>query len=246
MASSNAARGRRADRPRASARARPAADATSTDAGDAAAWRDGIVSRFLELRPTLIARMQASIPPELHAELETVTGRQLQALTRLPVEGLTMRRLATTLGVSGAAACVLADRLAAQGLAKRQADPDDRRVVRLVPSKHGRAVAQRYLEAQRHATTALLARLSDEQVTAWIDIMETLAADSEGAKTSEGAESDDSGAAARAGRAGDATAADTGDEPTAGRTGKPPGERARNRPADREAATRTDLVGATR
>ncbi|MGH2844363.1 MAG: MarR family transcriptional regulator, partial [Solirubrobacteraceae bacterium] len=144
---------------------------------DAAPWREEVVGRVLELRPAVIARMEASIPTELHAELESVTGRQLQALARVPPEGLTMRQLAKAIGVSGPAACTLADRLAAQGLIDRRADPDDRRVVRLMRSERGDTFAHRYLEAQRYAINALLARLSDEQVVAWVDIMEALAAD---------------------------------------------------------------------
>jgi|SRR5579875_1246392 len=142
-----------------------------------AAWRAEIVARFMELRPTVVARMQASIPPELHAELESVTGRQLQALSQLPPEGLTMRQLAASLGITAAAASVLADRLTAQDLAERRTDPGDRRVVRLAPTPQGRGAAERYLEAQRRAVSGLLARLTDEQAAAWLDIMETLAAD---------------------------------------------------------------------
>jgi DNA-binding MarR family transcriptional regulator len=137
----------------------------------------------MELRPTVIARMQASIPAELRNSFESVTGRQLQALARIPATGLTMHELAGSLGVSGAAATVLADRLSAQGLVDRNTDPRDRRIVRLVPSAQGAALSRRYLEAQRQGVNALLERLSDEQVTAWIDIMETLAADDEPASS---------------------------------------------------------------
>ncbi len=40
-------------------------------------------------------------------------------------------------------------------------------------------MAERYRQAQRRAVAALLERLSDAQVDAWLDIMETLAADDE-------------------------------------------------------------------
>ncbi|MDR3036065.1 MAG: MarR family transcriptional regulator [Kitasatospora sp.] len=145
--------------------------------GQGAAGRAAAVDRFLKLRPTVLARMQASVPPELQASLGQVTGRQLLALTLLPAEGLPMRGLATALGVTGAAACVLADRLVAQGLAERSADPVDRRVVRLTTTTEGKKVTGRYREAQRRAVTALLKRLTDDQVRAWLDIMETLAAE---------------------------------------------------------------------
>jgi DNA-binding MarR family transcriptional regulator len=64
-------------------------------------------------------------------------------------------------------------------LADRRADPADRRVVRLAPTPEGMAVAERYRDNQRRAVAALLNRLSDAQVAAWLDIMETLAAGEE-------------------------------------------------------------------
>src|SRR6266542_4153433 len=132
-----------------------------------AARRAQTVARFVELRPAVLARMRESVPDELRAGRGAATGRQLQALARLPWDGLTMRELAGFLRVTGAAASVLADRLVAQGLVERRADRGDRRIVRLAPTPEGRAVA------------ALLERLSDDQVEVWLDIMETLAAGDE-------------------------------------------------------------------
>ncbi len=144
-----------------------------------AARRAQTVARFVELRPAVLARMRESVPDELRAGRGAATGRQLQALARLPWDGLTMRELAGFLRVTGAAASVLADRLVAQGLVERRADRGDRRIVRLAPTPEGLAVAERYREAQRRAVAALLERLSDDQVEAWLDIMETLAAGDE-------------------------------------------------------------------
>jgi DNA-binding MarR family transcriptional regulator len=141
-----------------------------------AAWRARTVARVVELRPVVLALMRESVPDELQAEFGQATGRQLQALAHLPQDGMTMGELAAFLRVSGAAASVLAERLVAQGLAARRADPADRRVVRLAPTPHGMAVAERYRDNQRRGVAALLDRLSDAQVAAWLDIMETLAA----------------------------------------------------------------------
>lgn len=137
--------------------------------------RAAAVDRFVQLRPVVLARMAASVPPELRAGFESVTRRQLQALDVLPATGLTMRELASALGVSGATATVLGDRLVAQGLAVRATDAADRRVVRLAPSAQGSALIERYREAQRRAVAALLDSLTDEQVAAWLDVMQTLA-----------------------------------------------------------------------
>lgn len=136
--------------------------------------------RFLELRSTVLARMQASVPADLQAELGAATSHQLEALGRLPDGGLTMHQLASSLAISGAAACALADRLVTQGLAERLTSPDDRRVVRLAPTAKGRGLAQRHQEAQRRAVVDLMKRLDDRQVAAWLDIMETLAGADEG------------------------------------------------------------------
>src|SRR6266851_7088487 len=119
-----------------------------------AARRAGTVARFVELRPAVLARMRESVPDELRAGRGAATGRQLQALARLPRDGLTMRELADFLRVSGAAASVLAERLVAQGLAERRPGPGDRRIVRLAPTPEGMAVAERYRQAQRRAVAA--------------------------------------------------------------------------------------------
>jgi MarR family transcriptional regulator, transcriptional regulator for hemolysin len=153
-----------------------------------AAWRAQIVARVVQLRPVVLALMRESVPDELQAGLRGVTGRQLQALARLPRDGMTMGELAAFLKVTGAAASVLAERLVAQGLAARHADPGDRRVVRLAPTPEGMAVAERYRDNQRRAVAALLDRLSDAQVAAWLDVMETLAAGGEPAPRTAAAE----------------------------------------------------------
>jgi DNA-binding MarR family transcriptional regulator len=140
-----------------------------------AQWRAQIVARVVELRPVVLALMRESAPDELQAGFGHVTGRQLQALARLPADGLAIGELAAFLRVSGAAASVLADRLAEQGLAVRHADAEDRRVVRLVPTQDGMALADRYRAYQRRGVAALLERLSDAQVAAWLDVMEALA-----------------------------------------------------------------------
>ncbi len=137
--------------------------------------RAQIVARVVELRPEVLALMRESAPEELDAGFGHVTGRQLQVLTHLPADGLTMGEVAAFLRVSGAAASVLADRLVSQDLAVRHADPADRRVVRLVPTPQGAVLAERYREYQRRGVAALLDRLSDAQVVAWLDVMETLA-----------------------------------------------------------------------
>jgi len=163
-----------------------------------AGWRAQIVARVVELRPMVLALMRESAPEELEAGFGHVTGRQLHLLAYLPPDGLTMGEVAAFLRVSGAAASVLADRLVGQDLVVRHADPADRRVVRLVPTPQGAALAERYREYQRRGVAALLDRLSDAQVVAWLDVMETLASGREAATP---AAAGPAGAAAPAGAA---------------------------------------------
>ncbi|MGH9102720.1 MAG: MarR family transcriptional regulator [Acidimicrobiales bacterium] len=139
--------------------------------------RQEAADRFMALQPAVMTRMADSVPDELRPECESVTAHQLKALIRLPADGLTMHQLAADLSVSGATASALADRLVAKGLARRGTDPRDRRVVRLAPSPEGADLAQRWRAARRQMIVGLLDRLRDEQVAAWLDIMETLAAE---------------------------------------------------------------------
>jgi DNA-binding MarR family transcriptional regulator len=137
--------------------------------------RADAVDRYLQLRPLIRARMEATVPDELRAEFADVTPHQMRALLALGGDGVTMGALAEAMGVSKATASVLGDRLVALELADRCPDPADRRRVRLVPTARGRSLALRGLEVQRRAAATLFARLSDPQVEAWLDVLETLA-----------------------------------------------------------------------
>lgn len=137
--------------------------------------REAAVERFLQLRPAVLAKMDESVPPDLAAEFESITIQQLRAVVCLAAGGLTMHDLAARLRISGPTTCALADRLVVRGLAERAADPADRRVVRLALSPRGDELARRYGESRRKAVASLFERLSDQQVAAWLEIMETLA-----------------------------------------------------------------------
>jgi DNA-binding MarR family transcriptional regulator len=134
------------------------------------------ISRYLELRPLVRQRMEGSVPPQLREEFASMTPHQLRALLALPIAGISMKELAEAMNVTGATASVLADRLVAQGLACRSHDATDRRVVRLAPSEQGKNVADKARRAQRQMAKALFSQLSDPQVEAFLDVMETMAA----------------------------------------------------------------------
>lgn len=139
------------------------------------ARRSELVERFMALRPVLVARMQAAVPEEIRNELGAVTSHQLQALSQLPRAGLTMHELARAIEISGASACALADRLVSRGLAARETDAADRRVVRLVRTELGDQLAERYDESKRRQIAVLLERLTDEQAEQFLGVIELLA-----------------------------------------------------------------------
>jgi DNA-binding MarR family transcriptional regulator len=137
--------------------------------------RDLAITTYLELVPVVRARLSASVPEELHREIQSMTAHQLRALLLLPSQGTSMGQLATQLGVTSATVSVLADRLVSQGLAVRSRDPSDRRVVRLAPSPKGSTLAARAADQRRRSVGQMFAQLSDGQVIALIDVLRTLA-----------------------------------------------------------------------
>ncbi|PZS18955.1 MAG: hypothetical protein DLM54_07810 [Acidimicrobiales bacterium] len=147
-----------------------------------ATWPDrgSLVERFLELQPVLGRRLGACLTPELREELGSVTIHQLQVVKHLGPGPLTMRELSRDLDVSESATTAAADRLVRQGLAERRADPTDRRVVRLALSERGRSFTEKFHQARRGQVEKAFEVLSDAQVGAFVDVLETLAADPAG------------------------------------------------------------------
>lgn len=137
--------------------------------------RGALVERFLELQPVLGRSLGAHLPTDRREELGSITCHQMQVVMRLGPEPPTMRELARELDVSESAATAAADRLVRQGLAVRQAHPGDRRVVRLALSDRGREFTEMFREARRHQIEQAFTVLSDSQVLAFVDVLETLA-----------------------------------------------------------------------
>lgn len=136
--------------------------------------RADLVKRFFELRPQMERRFTDDVSKELHDELGNVTLHQLSVLRELRHGPVSMRELAKTVGVSESAATATADRLVRQGLAERQSDPTDRRVVRLAQSERGARITEAAERQANRKTKAILSVLSDEQLSQLIDIFETL------------------------------------------------------------------------
>jgi DNA-binding MarR family transcriptional regulator len=93
----------------------------------------------------------------------------LHVLTVLEAEGpMPMSRLADTLDVSVASATGIVSRMEERGLVERRHDQDDRRVVLVVPTEAGVAVFTDMMAARREHLTGVLARLTDEELEAFL------------------------------------------------------------------------------
>ena len=138
--------------------------------------RQELLDRFLELRPALVRRFAAARSPELRSELGSVTVHQLEVLHGLAAGDVTMSQLARRLDISESAATDLADRLVRQGLAKRQADLRDRRVVVLALSDEGRRIIGRIERQRREMAESILGALSDAQLGELLRLIEVMVA----------------------------------------------------------------------
>lgn len=135
-----------------------------------------LIERLVALQPHLERVLDVRLPPWLRDELGAVTEHQLAALEQLPQGGRTMREFADGVGISGAAATDLADRLVARGLAERREDPADRRTVRLLPTGRGLAIHQACQAWRRQRIATVLRRLTADQLTSLVRILAALAA----------------------------------------------------------------------
>jgi len=141
--------------------------------------RGELVERFVALRPMFNRCLLSKVlPPDVQAEVRSVTIHQLEAVDRLFPSGLTMGALARSLGITDGSAAVLSDRLVKQGLAIRKPDASDRRVVWLEPSERAVALIQRFRTLEREALEANLRALDDQELTTLLDLIAKVAAGS--------------------------------------------------------------------
>jgi DNA-binding MarR family transcriptional regulator len=130
-----------------------------------------VADRLLELLPALLQSLTLGLK-QLPVE---VTPRQLAALRALPAEGMTMSDFAELLGVSPATATYVVDRLAEVGLCDRVRREDNRRVVWVVPGTQAADLISRARHAQNTALSASLRRLTPEQMTTLLGVLDDLA-----------------------------------------------------------------------
>src|SRR5438309_11470815 len=142
------------------------------------------INRLLELMPRARRQFQAHLPEDVSVERANVTPHQFEALHILhrlrdggeaPI-GATMNELARQQHCALSTATALVDRLIRQGLADRVPDPEDRRVVHIVPTERGDGLLRRFTAAKQAMMVELLAPLSDAELTTLLRLLDKVAA----------------------------------------------------------------------
>jgi DNA-binding MarR family transcriptional regulator len=129
--------------------------------------REQLAGEFLAGMRAFKRGLEQGLPQDLGDAISRVTMHQLDALVSLinSADGMTMNDLARCQGVGMSSCTALADRLIRQGLVERTSDPGDRRVVRLVPTEHGRVLVGRFQLARSARLLEMLTALDDDEVS---------------------------------------------------------------------------------
>ena len=121
-------------------------------------------------------RLMASVPEELKGEFGAVTWHQVGALEQLRAatetsSGATMNEIARMQQCALSSASALVDRVIRLGFAERLNDPDDRRIIHIVPTKLGLQMLDRFDEARKAVALDALACLSDADLEKLVGLM---------------------------------------------------------------------------
>lgn len=150
--------------------------------GAARTRRRALLRRLLELAPAVRRAFEVRLDAEERALWRSLTIHQLEALVVLKDGSVSMRELCDRLEISESAGTALADRLIARGLVERQADPADRRVVRVTASEAARAMVAQYRDLKQQRLATLLADLSTDDLATLVRIHEAVLASSTGSR----------------------------------------------------------------
>lgn len=122
-------------------------------------------------------RLAAQLPEDIREQLAGATPHQLEALMALVRgDGASMNELASAQGIRMSSCTALVDRLIKQGLVERASDPNDRRVVRVVPTETARVFVERFCDARRRTALDLIDGLSDAEAATFIELALRMAA----------------------------------------------------------------------
>ncbi len=124
--------------------------------------REAIIGRFLEKNRLFYQHYLHLGGDRLFAELD-LTMPQLRVLFLVvSLDGATMSQIARGARMTLSTATGVADRLIAQGFARRADDPEDRRVVWLVPTEKAVSVVERIIQFGQEHLNLVVRRLDLE------------------------------------------------------------------------------------
>jgi len=138
--------------------------------------RDQLAHLLFDYIGGLKRRLMASVPEELKDEFGAVTWHQLGALEQLRAatetsSGATMNEIARMQQCALSSASALVDRVIRLGFAERLSDPDDRRIIHIVPTKVGLEMLDRFDAARKAVALEALAPLSDDDLERLVHLM---------------------------------------------------------------------------
>jgi DNA-binding MarR family transcriptional regulator len=131
-----------------------------------------LVAQCLQALRNLACQTQP--PVGVWSELD-LTMSQLKAVFALNGEGsMSVGHLAHVLAISEPSASVLVDRLQGAELALREADPHDKRKIRVVPTAKAIELSERLMRVKEELMAQWLERLSDDDLRALLRGAEAL------------------------------------------------------------------------
>lgn len=138
--------------------------------------RDELAHLLFDYIGGLKRRLMASVPEELKDEFGAVTWHQLSALEQLRAAtetsaGATMNEIARMQQCALSSASALVDRVIRVGFAERLSDPEDRRIIHIVPTKLGLEMLDRFDAARKAAALETLAPLNDDDLERLVELM---------------------------------------------------------------------------
>jgi DNA-binding MarR family transcriptional regulator len=141
--------------------------------------RDELADELFGYIGGLKRRLMASVPDELRGEFGAVTWHQVGALEQLRAamrtsSGATMNEIARMQQCALSSASALVDRMIRLGFAERRSDPEDRRIIRIVPTPLAEQMLVRFDEARKIVALEALAPLSDQDLETLVRLMSTI------------------------------------------------------------------------
>lgn len=154
----------------------PTAERTGTTAERSNARRDELADALFGYIGGLKRRLMASVPDELRGEFGAVTWHQVGALEQLRAamqtsSGATMNEIARMQQCALSSASALVDRMIRLGFAERRNDPEDRRIIHIVPTALGEQMLEKFDDARKAVALKALAPLSDADLEMLVGLM---------------------------------------------------------------------------